>query len=476
MTAAPSQHLQSPPAPSHAGALLATVFMCQFLVSMDTSLLNVALPSIADGLGFTASGLQWVVTSYLLTFAGFMLLGGRLGDLYGRRRTILTGLTVFVAASLLGALAWAQGALISARALQGLAGAAVAPASLAIVNAGIPAGPLRTKALSLWGAAGAVGGAVGVVLSGLLADALGWRAVLAVNIPIGLIALWTAYRGVPESRNLREDAHLDVTGAVLVTGGVAALVWAVSTAGNDGWSTPSVQIVGAVGLVILAVFLLVERAVSDPLMPLGIFRHRSVVGANLFGFFLSAGQLAAFYFVSLSMQQVWGKSPTTAGLLFLPFCAFIGLGIALANRLVTAVGTRLTLTVLGLVGAVGLGWFAVMPSHTAVWQGIIGPSLFGAVGIGGGLVIMGRAATAGLPTSQAGLASGIVNSSRQLGGTVGLAVLVSLSVSVTAHSSATGTAALADGYHAGLAVGAAFLVVGGLLALVVMPRNPEKTR
>lgn len=461
--------------PRHVGALLTTVFICQFLVAMDTSLLNVALPSIASGLGFTPAGLQWVVTAYLLTFAGFMLLGGRLGDLYGRRRVVLGGLGLFIAASLLATLAWSPGALITARAVQGLAGAAISPASLAIINANLEGGSLRRRAMALWGGAGAVGGAVGVVLSGVLAQSMGWRAVLAVNLPIGLVALWAAGRGVTETRDEHADRHLDVPGALLVTAGVAALVWGVSSAEHHGWSSPIVWGMGLSGLVLLAGFVLRESRTAHPLMPLRVFRIRRVVGANLFSFFLSAGQLAAFYFCSLFIQQVWGVAPTIAGVLFLPFCAFIGLGIALAGKLVPAVGTRWTLVILGLLGSMGLAGFALMPTDMGVWRGVILPSLFAATGIGGGLVAVGKAATEHLAQDLAGLASGVLNSSRQLGGTFGLSVLVSLSVMGAEHSAAGGSLALADGYHLGLGVGAAFLVLGAVLALCVVPRRGADT-
>lgn len=454
------------PAP-HIGALFTTVFVLQFLVALDAALLNVALPSIATDLEFTPTGLQWVVTAYMLTFAGLLLLGGRLGDLFGRRSVVLIGLAVFLAASVLGAAATTPGVLVAARAGQGVAGALVAPASLALIQANLPEGKVRGRAMALWGAAGAGGGAVGVVLSGLLSDTLGWRSVLLVNLPIIVIAAIAAARGIPAHVRTERREPLDVPGALLVTLGVAVIVWAVSAAGDDGWGSTRALSGFAVGLVLLTLFVVVERRSAHPIMPLAHFAHRTVTGANAFGFLLSAGQLAAFYFCSLFMQQVWGLEPVVAGALFLPFCAFIVLGIAVASRLRKVVGTRWTLTVLGLVGAAGLAWFGMMPNETNVWTGVIGPSILGAVGIGGAMVVLGSAATSGLPAHDAGVASGVLNSSRQLGGTVGLAVLVSVSAHVT--KSGTSAEAVGDGYRAALGVAAMLLVAASVVAAIVLP-------
>ncbi len=462
-----------PSAAPRIGALLTTVFVLQFLVALDAALLNVALPSIATDLGFTATGLQWVVTAYMLTFAGLLLLGGRLGDLFGRRPVVLLGLGAFLVASIVGAVATTPGALVAARAGQGVAGALVAPASLALIQANLPEGKVRGRAMALWGAAGAGGGAVGVVLSGLLSDSLGWRSVLLVNVPIIVVAAIAAARGIPAHVHAERREPLDVPGALLVTIGVAAIVWAVSAAGNDGWGSTRTLVGLLVGALLLVAFVLIERQSSHPIMPLAHFAHRTVTGANAFGFLLSAGQLAAFYFCSLFMQQVWGLDPVVAGLLFLPFCACILLGIVVSSRLRKTVGTRWTLVVLGVVGAGGLAWFGMMPNETSIWTGVIGPSILGAVGIGGAMVVLGSAATSSLPAHDAGVASGVLNSSRQLGGTVGLAVLVS----VSAHVTGTGTSAeaLGDGYRAALGVAAILLVAAAVVAALVLPRADRAT-
>lgn len=456
------------------GALLSTVFLGQFLVALDISLLNVALPDIQRGLGFTAAGLQWVVSAYLLTFAGFMLLGGRLGDVIGRRAVLLTGLVLFLLASLWGGLAWDSGSLIAARALQGIAGALIAPSSLALVAADVPEAS-RGKAMGLWSGAGAGGGAVGVVLSGVLADGFGWRAVLLVNIPIVLVALVTTLRGVPK-RGTTGRTRLDVPGAVLVTAGVAALVFAVSSAGDHGWGSAQVVIGFVAAAVLLGAFVAVEARSAHPLMPLRLFAVRSVVGANVFGFLLSAGQLAAFYFTSLYMQTVWELSPTATGLLFLPFCAFVGAGIGLALTLSRRIGIRSTLLILGVVGAAGLGGFALLPDEFAFWTGVLIPSALGGIGIGGSLVLLGRAALTGVAESDAGVASGVLNSSRQLGGTIGLAVLVTAAASVTAASAAApGPVALGEGFRYGLGLGAVLLLAGAVLAFLIVPSRTSSS-
>lgn len=346
--------------PTHHRALVATVFTLQFLVALDMSLVNIALPAMRADLGFTASGLQWVVNAYLLTFAGFMLLGGRLGDLWGRRTVILTGLTVFALASMIGGFATNPTILVAARAIQGVAAALLAPASLALASSADPAD--RKTAMAFWGGAGAAGGAVGVVLSGLLTDWWSWRAVLFVNVPIVVIALLAALRGV-DAGHRRSVGRLDVPGAVLVTAGVASLVFAVAAAGDHGWSSARALIGFAAAAVLLTGFAVVERTAGHPLMPPRLLMTRSIRGANIFGFMLAAGQLAAFYFASLYVQTVWDVDSDVAGLLFLPFCAGVVLGIVLSGKLSPKIGARNSIGVLGLLGAAGLGLFAVMPDE-----------------------------------------------------------------------------------------------------------------
>ncbi len=451
--------LTPPTTPTHHRALVGTVFTLQFLVALDMSLVNIALPAMRADLGFTASGLQWVVNAYLLTFAGFMLLGGRLGDLWGRRTVILTGLTVFALASMIGGFATNPTILVSARAIQGVAAALLAPASLALASSADPA--VRKTAMAFWGGAGAAGGAVGVVLSGLLTDWWSWRAVLFVNVPIVVAALLAALRGV-DAGPRRSVGRLDVPGAVLVTAGVASLVFAVAAAGDHGWSSARALIGFAAATLLLAGFAVVERTADHPLMPPRLLMTRSIMGANIFGFMLAAGQLAAFYFASLYVQTVWDVDSDVAGLLFLPFCAGVVLGIVLSGKLSSKIGARNSIGVLGLLGAAGLGLFAVMPDGFDFWRGMLAPSLVAAIGIGGSMVLVGAVGMSDVDSAEVGVASGVLNSSRQLGGTIGLAVLVTIAASQTVP---------ADGYHLGFAVGAVFLLAGSVTAWVVLPRH-----
>lgn len=453
------------------GPLLTTIFVAQFLVALDVSLVNIALPDMQRDLGFTDGGLQWVVSAYLLTFAGFMLLGGRLGDLWGRRPVVVIGLVVFAMASLCGGLAWSSSALVGARAVQGLAGALLAPAALALVTT-VPAGRQRRRAMALWGGAGAGGGAVGVVLSGVLTDAFGWRAVLFVNVPIVAVGLVTALRGLGADVEHNDRPPLDIAGAVLATMGVASIVYAVTAAGDDGWAAMSTSASFVLAIVLLAAFVVVESRVRMPLVPLSLFRDRNMVGADVFGFMLSAGQLAAFYFASLHIQNVWGVPANTAGLMFVPFCVFVGVGIALATKMTAAMSPRTTLTVLGLIGALGLAAFSRMPADTAFWTAVFVPSIFGGIGIGGSMVALGAAATSDADPDNAGVVSGVLNASRMLGGTIGLAVLVTVAASVTASSTAeSARLAAGDGYSVGLLLGAVFLVIGSFLVWVIIPRR-----
>lgn len=448
--------------PTRAVSLFVAVFVLQFLVAVDMSLVNIALPAMADDLGFTATGLQWVVNAYLLCFAGFMLLGGRLGDWFGRRRVIVVGLIVFAAASVVGGLAAAPWVLVAARAVQGVAAALLAPAALALVTT-ISDDARRKKAMGLWAAAGAAGGAVGVVASGLLTQWWDWRAVMFVNVPIIVVGLVATWRGVA-GHDEHDRSRLDVLGGVLITASVTALVFAVTSTDIHGWTSARTLIALAAAAVLCAWFVRTERRAPHPLMPPRLLATRSILGANVFGFMLAAGQLAAFYFCSLYVQTVWDVEPAIAGVLFLPFCGFVVVGIAVSGKLVARFGPRNTIAGLGVLGALGLAVFARMPADFDFWLGILLPSAITATGIGGSMVLLGVAGTAGVDARDAGAASGVLNSSRQLGGTFGLAVLVTIAAHATLPR---------DGYQLGLAVGAVFLLVGSVAAWLILPRSTE---
>ncbi|WP_245721652.1 MFS transporter [Nocardia crassostreae] len=451
----------------HRKATLAVVFLVMFVVSLDLSIVNVALPEIDAALHFGSAGLSWVINAFMLPFAGLMLLGGRLADLVGRRTLLLAGLTVFALSSAAGGAAREGWELLAGRAGQGVA-AVLAPMSLALATAEFPEGPSRAKAMAVWGGAGAAGGAVGVVLSGLLTDHLGWRWVMGVNLVFVAAAVVAVLRGVDGAGPAR-PARIDMAGAALVTFGVSALVLGVIATDTHPWGSAAVLSWFAAGAVALALFVVVEARVPEPLVPLDMLRRRSLIGATVFGFLLVSGQLASFYFVAQFLQRVLGYSPTGTGLAFLPFCVGVVAGLRIAMALTPRFGTRPVLLAGGLAGAAGLLWFGQSDPATTFLNGILGPSIVASVGIGAAMVAMGMAAVAGVAPEQSGLASGILNSARQLGGSLGLAVLVT--VATKEIGAATDAAALARGYGVALSWGAVLLAVGAVLAAVILPRR-----
>jgi EmrB/QacA subfamily drug resistance transporter len=459
-----------------------TLVLCclaQFMVILDVSIVNVALPSIRKDLGFMATDLQWVVNAYTLTFAGFLLLGGRAADLLGRRRIFIAGLLLFAFASLLGGLSTSQGMLVGARALQGLGGAIVAPATLSILTTTFAEGAERNRALSFWGAMGGAGGATGALLGGVLTDLLGWQWILFVNVPIGVAAALAAQRFVAEGRLDTEGRrYFDVAGATTVTAGLVALCYGIVRTDVKGWG--STETLGAMGLgvALLGVFLLIEgRLSARPLMPLKVFRSRTLTGANVVVFFLGASVFAMWYFVSLYLQQVLGYTPIEAGLAFLPMTFSIIVGSTLAGRLVARVGPGRMLTLgMGLVAA-GMLLYARLPTHGSYVADVLAPSLLVSVGIGLSFVPVTIAAVAGVAPQQAGLASGLINTSRQVGGSLGLAVLATVATSRT-NALGTDPDAVVAGFHRAFEVGAAFAALASLSAAALLwrvKRVPQTT-
>ncbi|TDC55954.1 MFS transporter [Actinomadura sp. KC345] len=461
-----------PPAPARgAGWILACVVTVQFLVSLDLSLVNVALPAVQDDLRLSASTLNWVVVAYVIVNGGFLLAGGRTGDLLGRRRVLAAGLALFALASVTGGLASSGWLLVAARALQGLGAAAASPVALALVTAHFPEGAARARALGLWAASTVAGGAVGVVASGILTETFGWRAVMLVNVPIATFGLLTAAR-LPGGRE-RRGVRPDVLGPLLATAGMSLLVLGVSVAGSEGWTAPLTLGPLAAGAGMLGVFLLVERRVADPLVRLGLFAHRAVLGANVFGFLITAGQLASFYFVSLHMQRVLGYDALSTGLAFLPFCLGSVAGMIVATRTLVRAGPRAILVAGGLTGALGMAWFGLGGPGGTFWTDVLGPSLVASVGIGASFVAMGSAATGGVPAEDAGMVSGLLNSFRLVGGAFGLAVLGTLATTVTGREAdPSSTAAASAGFSAGLLAAACLLALGALFCLVIPKHRP----
>lgn len=468
------------------GLVLAAVTVAQFVFALDMSVVNVALPAIRADLGFAPLDLSWVVHVYALTFGGLLLLGGRACDLYGRRRLLLLGLAVFGLCSLAGGLAQEPWQLVAARAGQGVGAAAAAPAALAMLTTTFAEGPRRVRALGVWSAANAAGGALGVLAGGLLTEYASWRWVMLVNLPVVATALAllpaggpadgpagdpARAPGAPDARFVRR-ARPDVLGAVLATAGIGLLVFGVVRTDVRGWGSPATLGTLAAAVALLAAFAVTETRTAAPLLRLGLLRSRWVAGANVLVFLAAAGQFTAFYFVSLYLQQVLGLGAAATGLAFLPFSAGLVAGTVLATRVVAVRTPRAALVPGAVLAAAGLAWFALISPDGGFLTDVLGPSLVTSIGTGLVLAPVAAAATTGVAAREAGTASGLLNSSRQLGGCVGLAALAT----VAAHRTggATDPAALNDGYATGLAVTAGLFVLAALVAIAVLPgRRPE---
>src|SRR3954471_9910682 len=457
----------------------AVVLACvaQFMVILDVSVVNVALPAIKHALGFSGTGLQWVVNAYVLVFAGFLLLGGRMADLLGGGRVFVGGLLLFSLASLVGGLATSQGMLIAARAAQGLGGAIVSPASLAIIMTAFTDGHDRNKALGAWGAMGGAGGAAGVLLGGALTDLLSWQWILFINVPIGLAAALLAPRFVEEGRSAAGTRKFDFAGALSVTLGLVAIVFAVVRTEVNGWGSAQTLGVLGGGLALIALFLVIEGGfASRPLMPLRIFRSRPLSGANAVVFLFSAAIFGMWFFVSLYLQQVLGYSPIEAGLAFLPMTLTIIVGSTVASRLTSRFGPKPLLVAGMALQTVGLLLFAGISPHGDYVADVLAPSLLVAAGIGTAFVPVTIAAMAGVAPAESGLASGLVNTSRLMGGALGLAVLATVATSRTDSFASHGAAALTAGYQRAFEVGAGFTIAAMLVALFVLQSIPARAR
>jgi EmrB/QacA subfamily drug resistance transporter len=453
--------------------------MTQFVVVIDASIVNIALPSIGRALSFSQADLSWVVNAYTLTFGGFLLLGGRLADLVGRRRMFMLGLILFSLASLLGGLAQSEAWLIGARAVQGLGAAIVSPAALSIITTTFADGQERNRALGVWGAVAGAGGAAGVLLGGVLTSGLSWRWVLFVNVPIGLFCAFLAPRLLRESRAEVESRNFDIPGAVTVTAGLALLVYALVDAVNVGWGSTAtiLRIAGAV--VLLLVFLAIERRQRAPLMPLSIFRLRTLRGADAVALLIGMSLFSMFFFVSLYMQQVLHYSALRAGVSYLPLAVAIILSAGAASAAVTRFGFKPVLLSGLMFIAGGLFWFSkVPPSGGTFAADVLGPSLLAAVGLGLSFVPVTIAAVSGTRPHEAGLASGLVNTSQQVGGALGLAILATVANSRTKsilHGGSHDLAfALTRGFERAFLVGSGFAVVGAILTIVLISSRDSR--
>jgi EmrB/QacA subfamily drug resistance transporter len=446
------------------------------MVVLDIAIVNVALPQMRASLGLSVAGEQWVVNAYTLTFAGFLLLGGRAGDLFGRRRVFIIGLAVFTLLSLIGGLAQSGVWLITARAAQGIGAALMAPATLSILVTTFTDPNDRRRALGAWSATAASGGAVGVLAGGVLTSLLNWRWVLFVNVPVGIVLLAGAWVALSRSQERGPRKALDLTGAVTATAGLAVLVYGIVSTDVYPWGSARTIVTLAIGLLLLAVFVVTEaRFAKDPLLPLSVFKRRSLSVANGVAVTLGAGLFGSFFFLSLFLQNVDGYSPLRAGLAFLALGLTTLISALIAPRIVVFLGAR-NLLMAGLgIAAIGLAWLSRVGAGDSYLLHVLGPEILIGFGFGLCFLPLTASATVGVPVQEAGLASGLINTTRQLGGALGLAVMATVASSIIAsneaghHSTAD---ALTSGYRAALLIAAGVLIAGVLLATLLSKPSP----
>jgi EmrB/QacA subfamily drug resistance transporter len=462
---------------------LSLLALAQFVVILDATIVNIALPAIGRGLHMQASELSWVIDAYLLTFGGLLLLGGRAADLLGRRAVFLGGLLAFSAASLADALAPTGGALIAFRAIQGAAAAAMSPAALSIVTTLFPQGPERARALGVWGAVAGSGSAAGVLLGGVLTQAFGWPAIFYINVPVGIVAAALTPRLIPALRPAKgAHARIDVPGAVLVTAGLAAVVYGLLQGSEAGWTAARTLVSLSVGAVLLALFIVVEHRSKNPLVPLRIFALRTVSSANTVMLLTGAAIVSLFFFLSLYMQQVLGYTPLKAGLTQVPLAVVLIVAAGAAPVLIGAIGRKVTLAAGLAVLAGGLAWFTQVPVAGTYTGSILGPSLLVGIGLGVAFVPINAIAVSGVADRDTGLASGVINTSQQAGGALGLAIasaLVTAQITNLLPQAATAAdrlAALTSGYQMGFLASAAFAAAAALVTLIAVPGGKDGER
>ncbi|HUD11824.1 MAG TPA: MFS transporter [Candidatus Saccharimonadia bacterium] len=445
------------------------VGIAQFMVVLDSAITNVALPTIKQQLHFTSSSLQWVVTAYALTFGGFLLLGGRAADLFGRRRTLLAGMLAFTTFSFLIGVSHSSTELIVLRALQGMAAALMSPSALSIVLTTFREGPNRNRALGYWTLIATGGAAIGLLLGGVLTQYVGWRWNFFINVPVGIVMAVTIARFVP--RHEREEAYtsLDLPGAVLVTGSLIATVFGFSEASSWGWTSAGVFGVLGSAVVLMGAFILNESRAKHPLVPLSIFKIRNVSGANMIMAPMYATMLGLFFVITLYVQLILGYSPVQAGLAFLPMPIVLGIMSTRIPGLVARYGFRRFLITGPLLVAAGLVWLSRLPVDGSYVRDLLPALLVIPVGIGMTFMPLIAAATAGVPRNEAGLASGLITTSQQMGGALGLAIISGVAASITASSGYLGKAgALVHGFDRAMLVGLIFMLFAVLLAVAVI--------
>jgi len=452
---------------------LALLSVVQFMLVLDIAIVNVALPSIQEDLGFSQENLQWVISAYALVFGGFLLLGGRAADLVGRRRLFIAGLGLFTAASLLAALAWNEPSLIGARALQGLGAAVIAPAALSILMTTFSEGKERNIALGVWGAVGGFGAAAGVLMGGVFTDLLSWEWIFFINIPVGLTAIALAPVLLAESRDSRASSF-DVPGAVLVTAGLSTAVFGITQANEYGWTSGKTIGIFTAAVVLLVGFVLRETRTKDPLMSFSIFKIKTVAGANIAGFILGTALFSMFLMLTLYMQQVLGYSALKTGVAYIAVAGTSIIWAMVAQMLVTRVGVKPVLVTGMSLLTVGLLYFTQVSVGGSYLGDLLPGFLVIAMGMAFAFVSISIAALAGVPAKDAGLASGLINTSQQIGGALGIAVLSSVAIAQSNDATKAGDAvpeALTSGFQAAFWVGAGVAAVGVLASLILVRKE-----
>jgi EmrB/QacA subfamily drug resistance transporter len=455
--------------------VLVLICLAQFMVVLDATIVNVALPSIQKDLQLSEGSLQWIVNAYTLVFGGFLLLGGRAGDLLGRKRLFLVGLVVFTGASLLDGLASSEGVLIGARALQGLGAALISPAALSIISTTFAEGKERARALGVWAAIAIGGSAVGLILGGVLTQYFSWPWIFFVNVPVGIAGFVLSLRLIPESRDEHAHRSYDLAGAVTVTGGLMALVYAIVDANQAGWGSPRTLGFFALAAVLLVSFVVVELRAKAPLVRLSIFRTRSLLTANVAMLLAMSGMFAMFFFNTLYIQRVLGYGPLKAGFAFLPFTAGVMISAGLASQFAPRIGVRPTAAAGMLLAAAGLLLLTLLPVHGSYATNVLPSILLSSLGMGAVFMPLTLIATTGLADEDQGLASGLFNTSQQVGGALGLAVLSTIATSRTNAAGGTPLHALVVGFHWAFAAGAV-VMIAALAVMVALLRSRHVAR
>ena len=450
---------------------LAIVGAAFFMTVLDVAIVNVAIPSIQKDLNISEQTVQWVITAYAITFGGFLLLGGRAADLLGRRRVFLVGLALFTLASLVCGFANSAGVLITARAVQGLGAAIISPAALSIVSTTFEEGAERNKALGIWGALGGSGAAAGVLFGGVLTKYLGWSWIFWVNVPVGVLVFFLALRFVPESRAQLGHRVFDAAGAVTITSSLAILVYAVSKAPDVGWVTARTIVLLVVSAVLALASIAIEMRSSAPLVPMRIFRIRSLLGANVVGFLLGGVIFANFFVLTLYVQQVLGWSALETGVTFLATAGTTVIWAGVAQALTTRFGPMPVITIGMLVLAASLGWYTQIPVDGHFWPDLLPAYVTFALGLAFSFVPVTIAALAQVKSEEAGLASGLINTNQQIGGAIGVAVASTIFISHSKTLLKTGhtpAEAFTSGYQAAFWAMLAVSLVGALAAFVLL--------